>query len=90
MSDQEIIDLLREALLFADDKYGDVLGQVEIDATLSQLGIDSIDALKIAAYVEDKLQVQFPDNELSSLVDVRGFVNLTRHVVPQVVEANPS
>jgi acyl carrier protein len=88
MSDQEIIGLLREALLFADEKYGDVLDQVEIDATLSQLGIDSIDALKIAAYVEDKLQLQFPDNELSSLVDVRGFVNLTRHFAPRLVKAD--
>ena len=84
MSDQEIIGLLREALVFADDRYCTMLDQVDMDATLSQLGIDSIDALKIAAYVEDKLQVQFPDDELGSLLDLRAFASLAQRFAGDV------
>lgn len=87
MYTEQIIGLFHEALAFTDPELSGKLKTVDPDAKLSEIGIDSISMLEIAAYIEEKLDVQFPDSELGLLADVRGFINLIQkhvgHMAPQ-------
>jgi acyl carrier protein len=52
--------------------------EITLDTTFEELGVDSIKALEIAAYLEERLGLQFPDDELSAILDMRGFVALVQ------------
>lgn len=79
MDDQQILGLLRSAFAYASEGTDRRLPEtVSIDAQLSELGIESITAVEMAGYIENELKVQFSDDQLASVVDIRGFVNLIR------------
>lgn len=78
MTDQEIIKLLKEAFMYANPELTDRMEIMTHDSTLSDFGVSSIGALEMAAYVEEKLGTQFPDDELTSIMNIRGFMNLIR------------
>ncbi len=52
-----------------------------LDKTFAELGINSIKALELAALIEERLGVQFPDSELSGVVDFRGFAELLQRSI---------
>jgi acyl carrier protein len=78
MDDNGILELVREAMVYISVPNATERSVITLNDKLSDLGIDSILALEMAAYMEEKLEVQFPDEELSSLIDVRGIVQLVR------------
>ena len=81
MNNEEILKLIKDAMVYADPQQVAQHRELSLDHSLSDLGIDSIAALEMAAALEEQLGVQFPDDELSGVVDVRGFVRLVqRHV----------
>jgi acyl carrier protein len=65
MTEGEIRDLIREAIRFAEPELTDV--NLTAESSLSELGISSVSVLEIVGYIEDKLGVRFPDDELAGL-----------------------
>ena len=82
MNNDQMVQWLREAMTSVDVCPSAVKGPIALDDTLASLGIDSIAALEIAACLEDRLGVQFPDDELSGLSDVRSLVLLMGRYAP--------
>jgi acyl carrier protein len=74
------LDLIKEALAFAaPDK---AVQDFSASSTLSELGISSITALEMAGYIEEKLGIVFPDDELSQVNTLSGFDQLIRRHLP--------
>lgn len=84
MTNDDILGLIKEALLFAAPEEKIDTKDLTIDSTLSDFGISSIVSLEMAGYVEEKLGVQFADDELAQIESIKGFVDLIRrNIVPQ-------
>ena len=76
MTDEKILDLLKEAFTFvAPDEAGNA-DSWTLDATLDEFGVSSIVAFEMAGYIEYKLKINFPDDELAQIFTIQGFVNL--------------
>lgn len=74
MTEAETLTLIQEAVAFAvPELKGKPFGMKD---TISELGISSISVLEIVGYVEDKLGVRFPDDELSQLNTIGGLSSL--------------
>jgi acyl carrier protein len=65
MTDDEIRGLIKEAIQFAEPELGDV--NLTAGSTLSELGISSVSVLEIIGYIEDRLGIRLPDDELAGL-----------------------
>ena len=78
ITEQGIIAMLEEALAYAKPDEKDLTKIMTLDSRLSDLGIESITALEMAGFLEDKLGVQFPDDELAFIHSVRGLADLVR------------
>lgn len=79
MTDDEILALIKEALVDSSPEHAGVT--LTMDSTLSVLGISSITALEIAGYLEDKLNIRLPDDELAPLNTIGGLVKLIRQQI---------
>lgn len=78
MNNEEILVLIKEAVMFAVPEQAQTVEALTIDSTLGEIGVSSIIALEMAGYIEDKLGVQFADDQLAQIATVKGFVNLIR------------
>jgi acyl carrier protein len=78
MTDNQILTLLQEAFKIAAPEESQAVEALRIDSTLGEFGISSIASLEMAGYVEEKLDIQFADDELSQIATIKGFVDLIR------------
>ncbi len=85
MNDAEILAVIREAVVFAVPELAG--RELKTDETIGQLGISSIAVLEIVGYVEDKLGIRFPDDELAQLNTIGELANLIRAHREQPSEA---
>ena len=89
MSDEEILGLIREALLYVVPDKSDAVGAVDWNTTISGLGIDSIGLLEASAYIEEKVNATFPDDRLARVEKISDFADLIRdNVSPSVTAAS--
>jgi acyl carrier protein len=79
VTDGEILDLIKEALLESAPERADV--NLTMASTLGEVGISSITALEIAGYIEEKLNIRLPDDELAPLSTIGGLAELIRKQV---------
>ncbi|MBL8171810.1 MAG: acyl carrier protein [Acidobacteria bacterium] len=79
MTDEELLAMIKEALVQASPQHADVT--LTKESTLSVLGISSITALEIAGILEEKLNIRLPDDELAPLNTIGGLVNLIRQQI---------
>lgn len=81
MTEAETLALIQEAIAFAvPELKGKAIGMKD---TIGELGISSISVLEIVGFVEDKLGVRFPDDELSQLNTIGGLSSLIQaHAAP--------
>ncbi len=79
MTDDEILALIKEALVHSSPEHAGVT--LTTESTLSMLGISSITALEVAGYLEDKLNIRLPDDELAPLNTIGGLVKLIRQQI---------
>jgi acyl carrier protein len=79
VTDAEILSLIKEALEYAAPEHAGA--QLTIESTLGQLGISSITALEVAGYIEEKLNIRLPDDELAPLNTIGGLVELIRRQI---------
>jgi acyl carrier protein len=49
-----------------------------MESTLGEVGISSITALEIAGYIEEKLNIRLPDDELAPLNTIGELARLIR------------
>jgi acyl carrier protein len=78
MTENQILTLLQEAFKVAAPEESAAVDALKIDSTLGEFGISSIASLEMAGYIEEKLDIQFADDELSQVVTIKGFVDLIR------------
>ena len=76
MTEDEIRDLIKEAIEFANPELATV--NLRPNSSLSELGISSVSALEIVGYIEDKLGIRFPDDELVGLNTMTALERLIR------------
>ncbi len=76
MTDAEILSLIGEALADAAPEKAGI--ELSLESTLAQVGISSITALEIAGFIEDRLNIKLPDDELAPLSTIGGLVGLIR------------
>ncbi len=79
VTDGEILDLIKEALVDAAPEHANAA--LRMESTLGELGISSITALEIAGYLEEKLNIRLPDDELAPLNTIGGLVQLIRQQI---------
>ncbi len=79
MTDSEILSLIKEALVNAAPEHADVT--LTMESTLGEAGISSITALEIAGYIEEKLNIRLPDDELAPLSTIGGLAQLIRQQI---------
>ncbi|MBS1791082.1 MAG: acyl carrier protein [Acidobacteria bacterium] len=79
MTDDEILALIKEALVHSSPEHAGAT--LTMDSTLGVLGISSITALEIAGYLEEKLDIRLPDDELAPLNTIGELVKLIRQQI---------
>ena len=76
-TEQEIINLFREAVKEVDNKdIGEMSGSTEI----AQLGLDSVTTMEVIGVLEEKLNVRFPDEELATLKSMGDLTSLIQRI----------
>lgn len=78
MTNDEILTLLKEAFQFAVPEQAAAAESLKIDSTFGDFGVSSIIALEMAGYVEEKLGITFPDDELYKISTIKTFVSLIK------------
>ena len=76
MTDGDILELLRKALAAAQPALDP--DRIDLDTSLGHLGIDSVNLLEVAAIVETKLALTFPEEAIFSVSTCREFVALVQ------------
>ncbi|MBA3810107.1 MAG: phosphopantetheine-binding protein [Caulobacteraceae bacterium] len=72
--DEDLLDLIAaEALI---DR-----GKLAREATLADLGLDSVDVISIVFAVEEKYGVEIPQDAFSDTVDLGGFIDTLKDLV---------
>lgn len=75
---QDTIGLLKRAFLYARPDHSEAAQRLTLDATIEELGIDSIAALEMSGFIEEQIDVQFPDDELVGIRSMRDLAQLVR------------
>jgi acyl carrier protein len=79
VTDGEILSLIKEALEYAAPELANA--KLSMESTLGEVGISSITALEIAGYIEEKLNIKLPDDELAPLNTIGGLAQLIRQQI---------
>lgn len=76
MNEDELLQLLAQALDWAKPNLSYLSDGIGKETTLAELGLESITLLEMAAYFEDKLQIEIPDEELGKIHSIADFADL--------------
>lgn len=79
MTDDEILILIKESLVHAAPEHAGAT--LKMESTLGEIGISSITALEIAGFIEEKLDIRLPDDELAPLNSIGELVQLIRRQI---------
>jgi acyl carrier protein len=76
-TDHDIIELFKAAVFEVDNKK---LDQLTPATELSALGLDSVQTMEVIGTMEEKLNLQFPDEDLATLRSVGDLTALVRRL----------
>jgi acyl carrier protein len=76
VTEEDVLNLIKEAIGSVAPEHVNL--NLDMNSTLGELGISSITALEIAGYIEEKLNIRLPDDELAPLNTIGGLVQLIR------------
>ena len=79
MTDDEILNLIKEALIHAAPEHAGAT--LKMESTFGETGIASITQLEIAGFIEEKLDIRLPDDELAPLSTIGELVKLIRRQI---------
>ena len=83
MTDNEILDLIREGVLESMPELSEEVAKITLETSLASTGLDSVGMLEAAAFVEEKLCADFPDDQLAHVEKVGDLAALIREHVSQ-------
>jgi len=69
----DVITLFRQALWEVDQKK---VENLEMETTISDLGLDSVAMLEVIGYLEQELDLHFPDEKLATLQTIKDLSDL--------------
>ena len=75
-TEDEIIQLFAASVAEVDNKKK--LGTLTRDTEIASLGLDSVMTMEVIGVMEEKLNVRFPDEELSTLKSLGDLAGLVR------------
>jgi acyl carrier protein len=76
-TEKDIIELFRAAVLEVDNKK---LGELNNTTQLSSLGLDSVQTMEVIGAMEERLNVQFPDEDLATLKSIGDLTRLVQRL----------
>jgi len=76
MNDTEALQLIKRAHAHALPDEGAIRERLDASSTLSDLGVASLSAMEMAAFVEDELDVEFPDDEMANMGSIGDLIRL--------------
>jgi acyl carrier protein len=79
-TDEQLVGVVRDALRHVFGAMAE-LESIDIHTDLSSLGLDSVAALEVAAYLEDELDLRLMEAELTAATTVRGLVGALREAL---------
>lgn len=78
MTDAETLALIKEALNDVAPGREEDFAKVTTETTIADLGLDSIATMEMVGYLEEKIEVTFPDEELAKVNSVSHLISLIR------------
>jgi acyl carrier protein len=72
----ELTSIVREAFAYAVNKRAAEAATVPLDAPIDSLGIQSVEALEMAGFVEDRLGIHFSDDDMLRVGTLNDLVSL--------------
>ena len=78
MNDTEITALIQEALASVAPQQAAELKSLDLSIKITSLGIDSVAAMEIVGFVEERLEITFPDEDLAQLNTFEDLARLIR------------
>ncbi len=79
MAQVNIIQLFAQAALEVNGKKLDGLSK---DTIISKLGLDSVAVMELVSYLEEKLNIRMPDEDLAKVQTVADLGGLVKQLVP--------
>jgi acyl carrier protein len=79
-TDSDLLGIIREAMTAVASQ--DAFQHVSMSTRLSTLGFDSLGAMEVAAYIEDKLGLLLPDERMAQATLVSDLVAAIRGSMP--------
>ncbi|MCC7386077.1 MAG: acyl carrier protein [Deltaproteobacteria bacterium] len=76
-SEQEIIEMFKAAVFEVDAKRVD---HITVQTEIASLGLDSVQTMEVIGSIEEKLNVQFPDEDLETMRSVGDLTRLIRRL----------
>jgi acyl carrier protein len=83
MAQFNIITLFTQAALEVNGKK---LQGLTHDTVISKLGLDSVAVMELVSYLEEKLNIRMPDEDLAKVQTVADLGTLVRRLVPSGTE----
>jgi acyl carrier protein len=78
MTEQEIVGLIKDAMAEVAPGSAAEFDAIDLNAKIRDLGIDSVAAMEMVGFVEERLETTFPDEDLAKLNTVADLGNLIR------------
>lgn len=75
LDDAGMLELLKRAFEFAKPDHQALSTRITLQSSIDELGMESVAALEMAGFIEEELDIQFHDNELTT---IRGMDSLAR------------
>lgn len=76
-SEQEIIEMFKAAVFEVDAKRVD---HITVQTEIASLGLDSVQTMEVIGSIEEKLNVQFPDEDLETMRNVGDLTRLIQRL----------
>ncbi|MCB9687278.1 MAG: acyl carrier protein [Alphaproteobacteria bacterium] len=78
MTNDEIMALIQEALVAVAPTRKADFANLVADTKIEALGLDSIATMEMVNFIEEKIEVTFPDEELAKVQRISDLVGLVR------------
>jgi len=72
----EPMELIKAAVTAVDTSKAAKFGAVKPETEIRELGLDSVATMEMVAFLEDKLETQFPDEVMIRITTFGDLVNL--------------
>jgi acyl carrier protein len=78
LGDEEVLEMIKKAVRSSTAAAELPVEEVVLSHKLSEVGIDSMAAVEVAAELEHALNVRLPDDQLARVTSVRDLVSLVQ------------